>query len=121
MCGGPPPPRQRATNVMVTIGLAIAKSMHIVNAVKYDYMLGAKARTQAIKSYADIVALEKRQTTALRAFSWGVLTVLRVPKANPDPELLDHTMPLLRAAENLGKAGLDSPKPMRAQRWKCWQ
>jgi hypothetical protein len=86
-----PPPRQKAANVIVTIGLSIAKSLRIIRNTKYDFMLGANARTQPRPTpYTEIVAMERRQTQGLRKFAMGVLKVLRVPNTNeptePQPE-----------------------------------
>lgn len=96
---------------MVTIGLGIGKSLRLVGATKYDFMLGAKARTQAIKSYAEIVELEARQTRGLRAFGWGLMTVLRVPKEHPAPapEKELRYEPLLPASQR------------SRRRWQCWK
>merc|ERR1712060_998457 len=52
-------PRQRATNVMVTIGLGIAKKLHIIEGTAQDFMLGELAKTVGTKSYSELVEMEQ--------------------------------------------------------------
>lgn len=77
-----PPPRQQAANIMVTIGLGIAKKLHIVEGTAQDFMLGEKARQQGVKPYAELLAMDARQTRGLRKAANVVATVLRIPKEN---------------------------------------
>jgi kynurenine 3-monooxygenase len=76
-------PKQRATNLMVTIGLGIAKKLHIIKGTSSDFMLGEMAKTQGVKSYAELVEMEARQTRGLRQFASGVTKVFRVSDENP--------------------------------------
>lgn len=75
-----PPPRLKASNIMVTIGLVIAKKLHIIDGTMQDYMLGAKAHEVGIKSYAELVEMEARQTKVLRPLANGIARIFRIPK-----------------------------------------
>eukprot|EP00928_Gymnodinium_smaydae_P082629 TRINITY_DN6594_c0_g1_i1.p1 TRINITY_DN6594_c0_g1~~TRINITY_DN6594_c0_g1_i1.p1 ORF type:complete len:487 (-),score=87.59 TRINITY_DN6594_c0_g1_i1:266-1681(-) len=57
--------KTKVTNVMVTIGLGIAKKLHIIEGTSQDFMLGELAQTVGVKSYAELVAMEERQTRGL--------------------------------------------------------
>eukprot|EP00933_Yihiella_yeosuensis_P071735 TRINITY_DN79979_c0_g1_i1.p1 TRINITY_DN79979_c0_g1~~TRINITY_DN79979_c0_g1_i1.p1 ORF type:complete len:539 (-),score=129.61 TRINITY_DN79979_c0_g1_i1:392-1891(-) len=81
-----PPPRTQVTNIMVTIGLGIGKKMGIIEGTNQDYMLGEKARTVGVKSYAELVEMEQRQTRVLRPVANGIAKIFRVPKENPPKE-----------------------------------
>ncbi|CAK0876403.1 unnamed protein product [Prorocentrum cordatum] len=75
-----PPPRQQAASIMVTIGLSIAKKLHTSAGTAQDYMLGERARTVGVKGYAELVAMEDRQTRGLRKVAMGIGKVFRIPK-----------------------------------------
>jgi len=76
-------PKQKATNLMVTIGLGIAKKLRIIEGTSQDFMLGEMATTQGVKSYSELVEMEARQSRGLRKFAKGVTTVFRVSDENP--------------------------------------
>lgn len=76
-------PRQKVTNVMVTIGLGIAKKLHVIEGTSQDFMLGELAKTVGVKPYAELVAMDERQTRGLRRFARGVAKVFRVSKESP--------------------------------------
>jgi len=78
-----PPPRQQAANIMVTIGLGIAKKLHVIEGTSQDYMLGEKARTVGVKGYAELVEMEARQTRGLRKAARGLARLLRIPEEHP--------------------------------------
>eukprot|EP00928_Gymnodinium_smaydae_P082631 TRINITY_DN6594_c0_g2_i2.p1 TRINITY_DN6594_c0_g2~~TRINITY_DN6594_c0_g2_i2.p1 ORF type:complete len:452 (-),score=70.34 TRINITY_DN6594_c0_g2_i2:355-1656(-) len=59
--------KTKVTNVMVTIGLGIAKKLRIIKGTSQDFMLGELAQTVGVKSYAELVAMEERQTRGLNA------------------------------------------------------
>jgi 2-polyprenyl-6-methoxyphenol hydroxylase-like FAD-dependent oxidoreductase len=75
--------RDRAVGVMVTIGLGIAKKLHIIEGTKQDFMLGELASTQGVKSYAELEEMEQRQTRGLRKTATGIARVLRLSKDSP--------------------------------------
>lgn len=77
------PPRQQAAGIMVTIGLGIAKKMGIIEGTVQDFMLGEKSKLLGVKSYAELVALEERQTRSLRPIAMFIGKVLRIPKERP--------------------------------------
>lgn len=79
-----PPPRKQAENIMVTVGLGIAKKLHIIEGTNQDFMLGEKARTSGIKSYSELVEMEARQTRGLRKVAKGIGKVFRIPKEQPE-------------------------------------
>jgi len=80
-----PPPRQQATNIMVTIGLGIAKKLHVIEGTNQDFMLGEKARTVGVRGYAELVEMEARQTRVLRPLARGLAKAFRVPKEHAPP------------------------------------
>jgi kynurenine 3-monooxygenase len=78
-----PPPRQQATSIMVTIGLGIAKKLHIIEGTNQDFMLGEKARSVGVKSYAELIEMEERQTRVLRPIANTIGKIFRIPKERP--------------------------------------
>eukprot|EP00931_Biecheleriopsis_adriatica_P039572 TRINITY_DN22623_c0_g1_i1.p1 TRINITY_DN22623_c0_g1~~TRINITY_DN22623_c0_g1_i1.p1 ORF type:complete len:474 (-),score=105.70 TRINITY_DN22623_c0_g1_i1:60-1457(-) len=74
-----PPPRQVVSNILVTIGLGIAKKLRIIEGTNQDFMLGEKAHTVGVKPYAELVEMEKRQTRWLRPLANGLAKAFRVP------------------------------------------
>eukprot|EP00439_Symbiodinium_sp_Y106_P068084 s2029_g11.t1 len=78
-----PPPREQAVNVMVTIGLAVAKKLRIIEGTKQDFMLGEKAQSVGIKSYDELVQMDERQTRKLRPLANALAKIFRVPKEHP--------------------------------------
>mmetsp|Transcript_82482 Transcript_82482/g.237141 ORF Transcript_82482/g.237141 Transcript_82482/m.237141 type:complete len:472 (-) Transcript_82482:21-1436(-) len=76
-------PRQKVSNVMVTIGLGIAKRTGIIEGTIQDFMLGELAKTVGVKSYAELVEMEGRQSRGLKTFANGVCKVLRISKESP--------------------------------------
>jgi kynurenine 3-monooxygenase len=76
-------PRQRTTNLMVTIGLGIAKKLNIIEGTCQDFMLGELAKTVGVKSYAELVEMEDRQSRGIRKFARGVTKVFRVSEESP--------------------------------------
>ncbi|CAE7193045.1 BNA4 [Symbiodinium natans] len=81
-----PPPRQQAVNVMVTIGLAMAKKLHIIEGTKQDFMLGEKAQSMGVKSYDELVSMDERQTSKIRPIANALATIFRVPKEHPQAQ-----------------------------------
>jgi len=75
--------RDRAVGVMTTIGLGIAKKLHIIEGTKQDFMLGELARTQGVKSYEELEEMEQRQTRGLKKTARGIAKVLRLSKDSP--------------------------------------
>jgi len=75
--------RDRAVGVMVTIGLGVAKKLNIIQGTKQDFMLGQLARTQGVKSYAELDEMEERQTRGLKKTARGIAKVLRLSKESP--------------------------------------
>lgn len=76
-------PKTRATNLMVTIGLGMAKKLRIIEGTPGDFMLGELAKTVGVKSYAELVEMEARQTRGLRSFANGITTLFRVSDESP--------------------------------------
>lgn len=81
-----PPPRTQVVNIMVTIGLGIAKKLHIIDATYQDFMVGEKARTVPTKGYAELIEMDERQSKGVKAFANGIATIFRVPKEHPTSE-----------------------------------
>lgn len=77
-------PRKSAANVMTTIGLGIGKKLRIIEGTKQDFMLGEKARSVGVKSYADLVEMERRQTRWLRPIATGVAALFGAKDTLPD-------------------------------------
>ncbi len=77
-------PRERATNIMTTIGLGIGKKMGIVRGTPADFMLGRMAEDVGVMSYADLVEMDMRQTRWLKPMARGIAKVFRVPKTQPE-------------------------------------
>jgi len=75
--------RQKVSNVMVTIGLGIAKKLNIIEGTQQDFMLGELAQTIGTKSYAELVDMEARQTRWLRPVANGITKAFRVSKESP--------------------------------------
>lgn len=78
-------PRKNAANIMTTIGLAIGKKLHIIEGTKQDFMLGEKARIVGVRSYADLVEMEKRQTKWLRPTATAIATIFGAKDTMPTP------------------------------------
>jgi len=76
-------PRDKFENVMVTIGLSIAKKLHVIPGVKQDYMLGARAKTEGVMPYRDLMEMDARQTRLLRPMAQSVATLLRISDVSP--------------------------------------
>lgn len=76
-------PRMRATNVMVTIGLGIAKKLGVIGGTAQDFQLGELAKTVGIMSYAELVDMDRRQTRGLKPAANIVAKIFRVSKENP--------------------------------------
>mmetsp|Transcript_17913 Transcript_17913/g.38109 ORF Transcript_17913/g.38109 Transcript_17913/m.38109 type:complete len:475 (-) Transcript_17913:53-1477(-) len=75
--------RTKVSNVLVTIGLGIAKKLRVIEGTPSDFMLGELAHTVGVKSYAELVAMEARQTRALKPLARGIAKVFRVSKESP--------------------------------------
>ncbi|CAE8627803.1 unnamed protein product [Polarella glacialis] len=88
-----PPPRTQATNIMVTIGLGIGKKLNIIEGTMQDFMLGEKARTVGVKSYAELIEMEVRQTRVLRPIAYNIMRIFRVPKEKPPPASIKQVPP----------------------------
>jgi len=76
-------PRQKATNVMVTIGLGIAKKLKIIEGTSQDFMLGEMAKTVGVKSYSELVEMDQRQTRGLKPVASAITKIFRVSKESP--------------------------------------
>jgi len=79
-----PPPRQQAVNIMVTIGLGIAKKVGIIEGTNQDFMLGEKARLVGVKTYSELIDMEQRQTRVLRPIAQFLGKIFRIPKESRD-------------------------------------
>lgn len=51
---GSQPSSCQAVNVMVTIGLQVAKKLHIIEGTNQDFSIGEKAKTSS-KSYSELI------------------------------------------------------------------
>ena len=65
---------------MVTIGLGIGKKLRIIKGTKQDFMLGEKAKSEGVRSYADLIAMEERQTKWLRPTARAIATLFGAKK-----------------------------------------
>eukprot|EP00405_Crypthecodinium_cohnii_P032937 CAMPEP_0206518856 /NCGR_PEP_ID=MMETSP0324_2-20121206/64819_1 /ASSEMBLY_ACC=CAM_ASM_000836 /TAXON_ID=2866 /ORGANISM="Crypthecodinium cohnii, Strain Seligo" /LENGTH=479 /DNA_ID=CAMNT_0054012275 /DNA_START=52 /DNA_END=1491 /DNA_ORIENTATION=- len=77
-------PRDRATNIMVTIGLGIAKKTRIIEGTMQDFMLGELAQIVGVKPYSELMAMEARQTRGLRAVAGAITSMLRLSTEKPE-------------------------------------
>lgn len=75
--------RSRVSNILVTIGLGIAKKLWIIDGTIQDFMLGEMAKTSGVKSYSELVEKEERQTRGLRAVANGIGSIFRLDKETP--------------------------------------
>jgi len=75
--------RDRAVGVMVTLGLRVAKKLKIIEGKKEDFMMGELARSQGVKSYAELEELEQRQTRRLRSRAKGITGVCQLRRRLP--------------------------------------
>ncbi|CAE7736438.1 BNA4 [Symbiodinium pilosum] len=78
-----PPPRTQAVNLMVTIGLAMAKKLHIIEGTREDFTIGEKAATAGIKSYDELVQMDERQRSKLLPVATALAKIFRIPKEHP--------------------------------------
>lgn len=76
-------PRKNAANIMVTIGLGIGKKLRIIEGTKQDFMLGEKAKTMGVRSYADLVEMERRQTRWLRPTATAIAALFGAKDTMP--------------------------------------
>jgi kynurenine 3-monooxygenase len=93
-------PRKNAANVMTTIGLGIGKKLRIVEGTKQDFMLGEKARTVGVRSYADLVEMERRQTKWLRPTATAIAALFGAKDTLPDTAKAAHSTANKIADEN---------------------
>jgi len=75
---------KKATRVMTTIGLSIGKKLRIIDGTKQDYMLGEKARTTGVKSYAQLVAMDNKQTKWLKPTANRLAAIFGAKDVMPD-------------------------------------
>ncbi|CAE7352219.1 BNA4 [Symbiodinium sp. CCMP2592] len=75
-----PPPREQAVNVMVNIGLAIARKLRIIEGTRQDFTLGVKAQCAAVRSYDELVQMDERQKGKLRPLANFLAKIFRIPK-----------------------------------------
>lgn len=113
-----PPPRQQATNVMVTIGLGLAKKLRVIEATPQDFMLGELARTVGVKGYAELVDMEARQTRVLRPVASGIAKIFRVPKEHAAPALHVRTAVEVDRAQDAEKNEGDKAEADKAKEEK---
>jgi kynurenine 3-monooxygenase len=81
-------PRQRSTDLIVTIGLGIAKKLRIIEGRPQDFMLGEMANTVGVKSYSELIEMGDRQERGLRRFAIGIGKIFRISKKSPLDEVL---------------------------------
>lgn len=86
-------PRKTAANIMVTIGLGIGKKLRIIEGTKQDFMLGEKAKTMGVRSYADLVEMERRQTQWLRPTATTIAALFGARDKMSTPANTDKTKP----------------------------
>lgn len=108
-------PRERAVNIMTTIGLGIGKKVGIVEGTPQDFMLGKKAKEVGVVSYAELVEMDARQTRWLKPLARGVARVFRVPKEMPVPPAreTDTSEP---ASADAGASEMDRPAEIADQK-----
>ena len=82
-----PPPREQAVNLMVTIGLAMAKKLRIIEGTKQDFTIGEKAKIMGIKSYDELIQMDERQTRKLRPVATALAKIFRIPKEHPQSQV----------------------------------
>lgn len=75
--------RDRAVGVMTTIGLSLAKTFKIIEGTRQDFMLGELSKTQGVKSYAELVEMDDRQTRGLKKVAGGIASVFRLSTEKP--------------------------------------
>jgi len=81
-------PRQRSTDLIVTIGLGIAKKLRIIKARPQDFMLGEMANSIGVKSYSELVEMGESQEKGLRRFAVGIGKLFRISKKSPLDEVV---------------------------------
>jgi len=69
---------------MTTIGLGIGKKLRIIEGTKQDFMLGEKARIVGVRSYADLIEMERRQTKWLRPTATAIAALFGAKDTLPD-------------------------------------
>jgi kynurenine 3-monooxygenase len=79
-------PRQSASNIMTTIALSIGKKLHFVEGTKQDFMLGAKAKTVGVRSYAELVAMDTRQKRWLKPTTTAIAALFGAKDTWPDKD-----------------------------------
>lgn len=76
-------PRQNAANIMTTIGLGIGKKMRFIEGTKQDFMLGEKAKTSGIRSYAELVEMDRKQKKWLRPTATAIAALFGQKDVKP--------------------------------------
>jgi len=76
-------PKQKAINIMVTMGLGVAKKLRIIQGTSSDFRLGELANTVGVKSYAELVDMEARQTCGLRIVADAITRFFCVSDKSP--------------------------------------
>merc|ERR1712032_304238 len=75
--------RDRAVGAMVTVGLKVKKRLNVIEGTKQDFMLGELAKSQGVRSYAELEEMEQRQTRRLKRTAKGIARICRLSKKSP--------------------------------------
>jgi hypothetical protein len=79
-------PRQNASNIMTTIALSIGKKLRFVEGTKQDFMLGAKAKTVGVRSYAELVEMDTRQKRWLKPTTRAIAALFGAKDTLPEKD-----------------------------------